>query len=81
MSGSNVEVTVYSASGESCRIPSLDNWYDTFERCRLDLFAGEYLKDCDMFEVTDGNIETLRLKITGEDAWTVNYFRYISVFM
>ena len=80
MSGGNVDVTVYSASGEACTISPLDNWYDTFERCRLDLFAGSYLKDCNMFEVPGGEIPLLHLQHLGGDAWKPDYFRFILMF-
>ena len=70
-----IDVTVYTTSGASCYISEMDNWCDNYNKCRLDMFSGEDLQDCNMFEVPGADILILSIQHFGLDAWKPEYIR------
>ena len=70
-----VDITVYTTSGESCYINTLDNWCDNYEKGRLDTFSGEDLQGCNMFEVPGADILILSIQHFSLDAWKPEYMR------
>ena len=69
------DLTVYTSSGEACLITKMDNYCNTFEKCKIDTFTEDELQDCKMFEVPGGNILVLSVQHFGLDAWKPEYFR------
>ena len=75
-----VDITVYTTSGESCYINTLDNWCDNYEKGRLDTFSGEDLQGCNMFEVPGADILILSIQHFGLDAWKPEYIRSLIIY-
>ena len=44
LSVGHFDLTVYTSSGEACMISSMDNYCNTFEKCRIDTFTEDELQ-------------------------------------
>ena len=70
-----VDVTVYTTSGESCFIEKMDNDCNTYQKGNIDTFTEDELQDCNMFEIPGADILVLSVQHFGLDAWKPEYFR------
>ena len=74
-SDGRLTVTVYATTGESCTITTLDNYCDTFEKCRIDTFVEGEVQECQGFEVPEHDILIVNVQHFGTDKWGPEYFK------
>lgn len=62
---------------QCCQMINLDTQFNDFQQGAVDSFVGQYLQNCDNFELEDDSLKALLVTHRGDDAWNGEWIRIL----